>query len=233
MPCSILYAQATRRAAGLIDQRTSGIKPAPGRRGHSGHRAVDPDRRRLRRVSADSEKEQVPGGLEKRGTRARDGWNVRDPAIGPALRLEHIDEAGAAACVNAPASGIHEYVVSIAADLALGDRSAGLHGENADPGGMPEGDDDLASGLVKRHRKVGASFCHPPDRRHAGGTALDDRDRPGIRQIDEYPFARILDLEALGMSLERNVADLGAARRIDQRQGAVSIAHEDEAGPGS
>src|SRR3981189_1282996 len=56
------------------------------------------------------------------------------------------------------------------------------------------------------------------------GARINDCDLPGVRPIDEDPGARLVELEALRMALERYIGNLTAARRIDHRKCPLAIA---------
>src|SRR3979411_788656 len=84
---------------------------------------------------------------------------------------------------------------------------------------------------VDGHWKVRTRSGRVQGRNPLAGARINDCDLPGVRHIDEEPGARLVELEALRMALERYIGNLTAARRIDHRECPLAIADDDSVAP--
>src|SRR3981081_63811 len=74
---------------------------------------------------------------------------------------------------------------------------------------------------VQRHRKIRTLIAQRPFSNLFLRDAIDDRDGVGIWHVDKDLAGIRIDLEAFGVPLHRDVADLAAGRRINDGQRAA------------
>ena len=86
-------------------------------------------------------------------------------------------------------------------------------------------------GRIDGHREVGVRAAEIEARDLLALADIDDGDLARIGHVHEEAPAFFVELEALGMTFERNVGDLPAARGIDHRQPAAAIADDDPVAP--
>src|SRR5438552_3268373 len=80
-----------------------------------------------------------------------------------ALRcVEHVKEALAATDVDAVPLRVDKQVVSVTTDVRARDQAAIVHREHAELGRVTESDENMSSGLIKRHRKIALRDAHRP-----------------------------------------------------------------------
>ena len=143
---------------------------------------------------------------------------------------EYVDHAFAAAYVDAPPPRIDEYVIGIAASVETPFQFAGRRREDHHVGRAAEDDEQPMLVGVDGHRKVRTRAGRVQGRNLLAGAGVDNRDLPGVRHVHEDAGARLVELEALRMALERHVGGLPACW-IDPREGALAVADHDAVAP--
>jgi hypothetical protein len=153
---------------------------------------------------------------------------LRKPPVAGRGLAEHIDHAFSAAHVDAAALGIDENVIGVTTGLDLGHDEPLWIGKRHQNRGTAKDGQDSVSCSVDRHRKIGS--CVLGRKRSIRlCREVDHLDLTGIRDIDKNPSAGFIDLKTLRMSLEPKIGDLGSGCRIDERERAFAVSHENPA----
>src|SRR5229473_5541470 len=193
----------------------------------SRHWSKHPDGCWLSRVRPDSNNQTIHLGYKERSARTRNRGDTRDPSISRFSCFQNIKKAIATTHVNAAALGIDEQVIGITAGLGGRDPLAVRYGKDAERGRSPKDHEDLAPNVVQGHRKI----CTPIGQRPFSDLLLrdpvHDRDAAGTWNVDEDLAGVRVNLEGFGMRLHRNITNLAAGRRIDDRERPAAVSNED------
>src|SRR6202023_3190296 len=100
---------------------------------------------------ADRQEQAVQFRHKEGCSRSGNRRNTGDASISVPFRVEHIDDAVAATCVDAVALGIDEEIVGVAADGRVPYQRAIRHREYAEDRWTAENGEDRPGGGMERH----------------------------------------------------------------------------------
>src|SRR3954454_606216 len=150
---------------------------------------------------------------------------MRRASVRIAVKLEYVEMSVAAALVYAVTLRVDEQIIGIATGIDRRNIAAVLHREHAEPGGVPECNENSPGLLIERHRKEALIVDRPACHLLAGET-VDDLYHARLREIHEDAADRTRQLKAFGVRGQGKVENLPVRRRIDLGQTAAPITHE-------
>src|SRR5207344_1616631 len=124
--------------------------------------------------------------------------------------------------IDAPAFRVDEEVVDVAASLGIRDGFAVDHGEDGKLWRAAEDHENAVSIAIEGHGEI-AALAQRPVGKLLSGFSIHHDDCMRAGEVDKDAVALRFELEAFGMSLERHILDLAAARWIDDGQSSVAV----------